>query len=75
MRIEITVENAAGDVIHHRVGCIGAKSPRAIKAAYSRLTNRLQRIYVDQWHRINIKELIDPSNIYHTSGWQMRATK
>ena len=57
MKIRVTVKNAAGETIHDRVGTINARYSSTVKAAHTRLTSRLMRIYSGQWQVINIQEV------------------
>lgn len=59
MKIRVTVENYAGEIIHDRTGTIGARYPSTIKAAHTRIIKILMRIYAGQWKNIAIKKVED----------------
>lgn len=55
MNIRVIVTNSAGETLHDRVGTISARHPSTVRAAHTRLTNRLMRVYAGQWQRIEIQ--------------------
>lgn len=61
MQIKITVKNHDGKLIHNRIGTIRAQYDSTRRAAFTRLTKRLMRIYCDQWQQIRIKEITTPN--------------
>jgi len=54
--IEILVTNKDGDVLHHRMGHIRAQYDSTRRAAYTRISNRLMRVF-PEWKTINIKQV------------------
>ena len=55
MNVRVVVEDKNGAIVHDRIGTINARHHRTIKAAHTRITHRLMRIYAGIWQRIEIK--------------------
>ena len=56
MKVNVRVENNKGEIIHDRIGEIRAQHHLTIKAAHTRIMNRMQRIYPD-WKWIEIRKV------------------